>query len=289
MIHIYAISIRGYETLSLILPKWFHTIDCVITADESDPSEDYGAPIRKLCKNHGVKCESRKLHKRDTNYYGIVIGWKWMIKEDRNLIVIHDSLLPKYRGFNPLVTALINGDQHIGITAFFANNYMDAGPIIYQTKTRISYPITIQQALQSIIPMYVQTVETLISNIIQNKTLESTEQIHSLATYSVWRDNSDYYIDWSQNSSKIVRQIHATGSPYAGSRTLCNGKLVYLMDAIDRPEYTVENPTPGKVLTIDNGFPVVICGLGCVAITHALSEDGRSLLPWKRTRVRFTL
>jgi methionyl-tRNA formyltransferase len=40
--------------------------------------------------------------------YKFAIGWRWLIKSQQNLIVFHDSLLPKYRGFAPLVNSLIN-------------------------------------------------------------------------------------------------------------------------------------------------------------------------------------
>ena len=47
-----------------------------------------------------------------------------MIKNSENLIVFHDSLLPKYRGFAPLVSQLINGEEYLGVTAIFTNDFM---------------------------------------------------------------------------------------------------------------------------------------------------------------------
>jgi methionyl-tRNA formyltransferase len=51
--------------------------------------------------------------------FNIAISWRWMLKVS-NLIVIHDSLLPKYRGFSPLVNMLINGEDTLGVTVLFA-------------------------------------------------------------------------------------------------------------------------------------------------------------------------
>ena len=40
---------------------------------------------------------------------------------------IHDSLLPKYAGFSPLIWALINGESEVGVTAHMMNDELDAG------------------------------------------------------------------------------------------------------------------------------------------------------------------
>ena len=36
------------------------------------------------------------------------------VKDERNLIVFHDSLLPNYRGFAPLVNCLVNNENRGG-------------------------------------------------------------------------------------------------------------------------------------------------------------------------------
>ena len=39
-------------------------------------------------------------------------------------------------------------------------------------------------------------------------------QNHRSATYSLWRDEEDFQIDWSQSAEVIVRHIHASSYPY---------------------------------------------------------------------------
>ena len=82
--------------------------------------------------------------------FSIAVAWKWLIKQKDILIVLHDSLLPKYRGYLPLVSQLINGEKEIGVTSFFANDKYDEGDIIYSSKIDIKYPITIEQAINQI-------------------------------------------------------------------------------------------------------------------------------------------
>jgi methionyl-tRNA formyltransferase len=47
----------------------------------------------------------------------------------------------------------------------------------------------------------------------------SAPQADDFATYSIWRDEADYEIDWSSDAQAIQRFINAVGYPYAGART----------------------------------------------------------------------
>lgn len=55
-----------------------------------------------------------------------------------NMIVIHPSLLPKYRGAAPMQHALFNGEQETGVS-FIKISILkfDAGEIIHQTNVNI--------------------------------------------------------------------------------------------------------------------------------------------------------
>ena len=61
-----------------------------------------------------------------------------MIRDKSKLIVFHDSVLPKLRGFNPLVTSLINGYEEIGVTVLYGTEDFDRGEIILQKKVNIT-------------------------------------------------------------------------------------------------------------------------------------------------------
>lgn len=56
----------------------------------------------------------------------------------RFAVNIHPSLLPKYKGAKPTLSALISGDKITGLTAHFLTEQFDSGPIILQQKVKIS-------------------------------------------------------------------------------------------------------------------------------------------------------
>lgn len=53
------------------------------------------------------------------------------------IINVHPSLLPKYRGANPIFWSLRNGEKEFGVTVHYINERIDAGDIIMKKKIKI--------------------------------------------------------------------------------------------------------------------------------------------------------
>ncbi|MAH72984.1 MAG: phosphoribosylglycinamide formyltransferase [Cellvibrionales bacterium TMED49] len=66
-----------------------------------------------------------------------VLGNKFLRHFQRNIINIHPSLLPKYKGLKTHQRAIEAGDSFAGATVHFVNEYLDAGPCILQAKVKI--------------------------------------------------------------------------------------------------------------------------------------------------------
>jgi methionyl-tRNA formyltransferase len=67
-----------------------------------------------------------------------------------------------------------------------------------------------------------------------------------------------------------------------------NGRLVRIFEAEELPDVVVEDRAPGKVIFVQDGRPVVVCGSGLLRILD-LRDDatGESLLPLRKFRSRF--
>jgi methionyl-tRNA formyltransferase len=196
------------------------------------------------------------------------------------LIILHDSLLPKYRGFSPLVTALINGEKRIGVTAIFGDKQYDTGPIITQSSRNINYPITIKEAITIINEIYLDVGTYVLNTILVKKIASSTPQNESQASYSAWRDDDDYRIDWNKSSHEIERFINAVGKPYKGAFTKTStGETVRINAAISLADVSIENRDTGKVLFLELGYPIIICKSGLLKILDATIESNGTRLP----------
>ena len=114
-------------------------------------------------------------------------------------------------------------------------------------------------------------------------------QDETLATYSLWRDDQDYDIDWTRSAEEIRRFVDAVGTPYLGAATRLKQVRARVLDADVGEDVRIENRTPGKVFAVEDGKPIVVCGTGLLKVVDLVDDDSRvSLLPLSSLRVRFT-
>ena len=185
---------------------------------------------------------------------------------------------------------LINGEKEIGVTALIAEKDYDSGDIILQKSCNVTYPITIQEAIDKIKVLYFEIVEELLEQALSKKVMLGKPQDESAATFSCWRDKLDYYIDWKAfDSAKIERFVNALGSPYNGAITTLNGIIIHVMKVISHDNYTVESPESniGKVLFCRDGHAFVVCIKGLLEIVDAHYLNGDSIYPLSKFRSRF--
>ena len=67
-----------------------------------------------------------------------ILSKEFIKKFDGNIINIHPSLLPKYKGLNTHSKALKNKDKLAGCTVHYVSAELDSGEIILQKKIKIS-------------------------------------------------------------------------------------------------------------------------------------------------------
>ncbi|MEQ8909965.1 MAG: formyltransferase family protein [Vicingaceae bacterium] len=290
-ISLFVLGYKGLVVLKKLLEhNYEEAIEAVIVGEDRNVENDYSKEVTQLLEASNIQYFKRKADYKLKSKYWIAIGWRWLIQESppSKLIVLHDSLLPKYRGFSPLVNQLINGEREVGVSAIFAVEEYDKGPILEQQSKKINYPIKINTAIQLVSDLYAKVVLSLIKKISLDKELIGKVQDEAKATYSLWRDELDYFIDWSSNSKKISRTINALGFPYHGAKTYFNNKLVVINEAEVYPDLEIENRHCGKVVKIEQGKPVVVCKKGLLKITKAHDiESKTSILPLQKFRSRF--
>jgi methionyl-tRNA formyltransferase len=277
---------KGLDCLKAIQTNSYNIIKEVIYATDNSIEEDYSNEIVAFCETHQLKYIHRNfLNEKNLNKvdYFLAISWRWIINCDSNkLIVLHDSLLPKYRGFNPLVSALINGDEEIGVTAIFANKEFDKGDIIDFESVSITYPMKVELAIEKISICY----QKLVLNIIDKVELSSKKQNEKEASYSLWRDEEDYFINWSLGAKTIERTINATGFPYSGARTNMENQIIIIEDARAVDDIEIVNRINGKFIFIENNCPVVVCGSGLLKIEKAYYLENKESVDFKKFRTR---
>ncbi|HOZ74702.1 MAG TPA: formyltransferase family protein [Flavobacterium sp.] len=287
MINIFVIGKKGLDSVTGISTALYPKINAIIIGKDSGVVNDYSDAIEQFARQNNIsyffrtQTDEKVLAKATLN---IAIGWRWLIALDVPLVVFHDSILPQYRGFNPLVSALINGDSRVGVTALMGTDEFDKGDIIGQRTIAIQYPIKIATAIDRLAKEYALLLEEVISA--SDGTLSGTPQNESEASFSLWRDDEDYQIDWQQDAQTIKRMIDAVGFPYKGAATRMDGTLVRIFDADCLEEVNIVNRAPGKVLFKHADGLVIVCGSGLLKVKDFYGDDGEKL-EVNKFRIRF--
>ena len=86
-----------------------------------------------------------------------------------NILNIHPSLLPKYKGLNTHARALKNGEKFSGCTVHFVNSKLDSGKIISYRRVKISRNDTPTSLAKKVLKhehiLYPKAIKKLMSNL----------------------------------------------------------------------------------------------------------------------------
>lgn len=286
---LYLMTSKGLATLQSFVSDISSThISYIVVAKDRNVTNDYYDEIIELATNLQLPVYERSQTVPPATHL-IAVSWRWLIEssEDQQLIVFHDSLLPRYRGFAPLPSALINGDRHVGVTALLASEEYDRGPVICQEAIEIEYPIKISQAIELLVPCYKNLAIKVAHSIIQGD-MTSSPQNEEDATYSLWRDEEDYFIDWTWDAHRIQRFVDSLGFPYKGAATTIDGVIYRIRDCSALPDVKIENRCVGKVIFMRDDNPVVVCGTGLIKILDINKDNSsKNELPLPKFRTRF--
>tara|TARA_R110000824_G_scaffold2372_4_gene11142 strand:- start:958 stop:1812 length:855 start_codon:yes stop_codon:yes gene_type:complete len=248
-------------------------IKFVLAYNDINTKDDSYDKIIELCGLYNIPFYSGK--KIDETYLRMVdkifvIGWQYLLDIDFDkLVVFHDSILPEYKGWAPTVNYLIEGRGYIGATAFKPTEIADTGMVYAQKKEYIKYPIKIEDALNKISNIYSELINFIIQNSPEPSCMDGDE------SFCLWRDNLDYFIDWSCTADRIKRFVDAVGYPYDGAKIKLGDKVLRVIDSeVIKGTVVNVNKHLGKVLRLDGGVPIVVCSENLVKLTTVIDESG---------------
>ncbi len=181
---------------------------------------------------------------------------------------IHASLLPKYRGAAPINWAIINGESKTGLTTFLIEEKVDTGNILLQDKINLHNDCTAGD-LHNIMMPRAAKIGLDTCNLLLSGEYELKEQDDSQASPAPKLFPSQATIDWTMPSDKVKNFINGF-SPFPGSRTKWNGKMLKILRAEHAGHISLN---PGEYKITKTGF-YVCCGDGAIKITE-LQQEGK--------------
>ena len=218
----------------------------------------------------GTEAEVRELR----GQRALVMNWLGrippeVIRRNRILLNLHNSLLPRYRGRHAFAWAIINDERKVGWTLHAMDEHFDAGPIYAQCEV----PVGPEDDVNDVFAHAHQAVRTWLPDALElfdAGLLTPTPQDERLATYYRARTEEDGRIEWGQPGHAIRNLVRAVRPPYTpGAFFRVDGRTFH----VDRCSVEKDRTrhAPGLVLDrdVDGNAVRVACGDGIVRLLLA--------------------
>lgn len=174
----------------------------------------------------------------------------------KGVINCHAGSLPSFRGRNPINWALINGEEHIGITVHYIDDErIDSGDIIYQIHHKISPSDKYNTLLKKCYDWCANAVVKSLDLIIYQKVIPIKQNPIWKKSYFSFRRTGDEWINWEWTSIKIHNFIRAINEPGPGACTLYKANKIIINKSLLLEDYQNYIGKPGEVIGFkDNGL-----------------------------------
>ena len=107
------VGLKGAAFVEGILQKGIG-VGSIVTYPQADDKARSFERLRSLAARSSINVFETRHPVLQPENLNFLVGWQHLLPAvTRSTVVFHDSLLPRYRGFAPTVTALIKGDREI--------------------------------------------------------------------------------------------------------------------------------------------------------------------------------
>lgn len=263
-------------------------VGCVTVDDTEDMRSELNGFLA-FCEKNDIeldilsgKCDLTESVKKFMPDICFVMGWYYIISEkllDRlpgGFIGIHNSLLPRHRGFAPVVWSMIAGEKETGFSVFSFDSGMDTGDIWYQKKISVDEQDYVADVLDKIDNEIEDFFEIGFLDILKGK-LKPRKQCETDVSYGARRTADDGRINWNQSAQEIYNFIRAQSKPYPGAYAFYNGQDVRIWRAEVFPYKMQGAPGQVGITDPDKGMVVIACGNDSGLVLREIDLSGKEI------------
>jgi methionyl-tRNA formyltransferase len=152
---------------------------------------------------------------------GIIGGFGKIIPKEiidsfpKGILNIHPSLLPKYRGPNPIREVILNGEKETGVTIFLIDELIDHGPILKQEKIELLGNENYIELEEKLGKLGGKILREIIIDYLDEK-IKLNPQNESQATYTKKISKEDGFLSFDEDYESWQRKIRAL-NPWPGT------------------------------------------------------------------------
>lgn len=181
-------------------------------------------------------------------------------------INLHASLLPRYRGANPIQRAIINGDKETGICTMITELGLDCGDVCMREKIEIPNDMTCVDLFEKISDISPALLEKTLVGLVE-KTIIPEKQCETGVCMANKLTKEETKIDWTKPAEEIhnlVRGIYKFPSAYF----MHNDKVVKVLET----RVIEGNGVCGEFVKVTKEGIKVGCGKDCLLLIKIKPE-----------------
>ena len=206
--------------------------------------------------------------------FGIIINNKVINYFPKGIINSHFSILPEWRGPDPITFSILSGQTTTGVSLMRIVDRMNEGPLIGFKEIKISPEATNTLLSNQLIDLSNQLINYYLPDYINNTEFEIFEQNKTgrKVSYSSLLKKNDGKIDFSNNAAVIERQIRAFEIWPKSKTTLNNTDII-----ISKAHILELNGSPSEFFIYKNSFVGFFCKQGSIVIDELVPAGKKKM------------
>lgn len=280
----------GSGSFALPILEFLHSnLDVSLVVTRPDSARDRGRAVKRslvaqFCDDNDIKVtqpdsvnsqESIAILESVGCNLAILASYSEILSPDvvacftKGIVNVHPSLLPLYRGAEPIRWPIRRGDKETGSTMMLISSGLDRGNIIDQKKISIDETDVYGSLTDKLIVLSNTMVLDAIKRV--NDGYIGEEQLQQKTFYARKMKPTDEAIDFTKDAIEVACHIRSM-DPDPGVYCLFNGKRLKLFQAS-----TVESQgLPGKVIEAGKNL-VIACGTDAIKIGQVQLEGSKKM------------
>ncbi|MGD2071570.1 MAG: methionyl-tRNA formyltransferase [Gemmatimonadota bacterium] len=159
--------------------------------------------------------------------YPMLLPEAWLSLPRHGSVNVHFGVLPRYRGANGILSALLNDEERTGVTLHYLDAGIDTGPLI----DLATFPIREDDDLITLLKKG-RAAGALLLDLwlprLLRRRVPSFPQDEELAGYYPRRTKADRRVDWNAGSVRIWNLVRSMPAPFPGALTSLRGREIIL-------------------------------------------------------------
>ncbi|HEV2067860.1 MAG TPA: methionyl-tRNA formyltransferase [Thermomicrobiales bacterium] len=202
--------------------------------------------------------------------FGLILGRSILELPGHGCLNLHASLLPAYRGANPIAAAIRAGARMTGVSLMRMERGLDTGPVLAMGEVDINDDDTTASLTPTLAEAAGLLLDRHLSDLLSGR-LEAVPQPAEGATCTRPMTKDDGWIDWRSSAADLERHVRAMWSWPRAWTTLPGGDRLQVHRSRVSDHATGQ---PGRIVNAD-GLLVVACGDRSLVLDTVQLPGGR--------------